>query len=145
MEKIRWVLTGLISAWAINQLWSFLAVILVLSGMGSSAGITPDRIEVLSSLNAIQLGMVAGNAFGYTIAAALIALRYKLVLPVYSIALVLDLGSWATYSTQFEYEQLLNANMTLLDWFINLVLLLVLFGLIILNRSSIMRPVRTAS
>jgi hypothetical protein len=142
LEKVRWVIAGLMSVWAVNQLWSLLLVILVVTDLGPRFGITPDRIEIMNSLNPVQIVMVAGNAIGYAVAAILVGLRSKRALPVYSVALVLDLGSWATYSTQFEYEQLLNSNMTLLDWLINLVLLLVLFGLIILNRSSVMRPLR---
>jgi hypothetical protein len=132
MNILRWALTGLIALWALNQLRSLFAVVAVMAGLGQEIGLDSNRIAVLDDLNPIQIGMIAGNAFGYSAAVVFLVLRSNLALPAYALALFLDLASWLSYSTHTAYDQLFDQNMNLLDWVTNIVLMGILFGVMLL-------------
>ena len=129
-ERIaRWSIFAGVSLWAANQLWMVVRVTAVLTGHGEALGLDPYRIELIEGLGLMETGTALASGLIYPVAAALIALRSRWCPHVYAVALLLDLGSWLSYSMNFAYDQLAQAAF---DWAINAGLLIAMLGLLVL-------------
>ncbi len=135
----RWIIVAGVAYWAAMQAQYLLHSILVLTGQEALLDLDRSYVEVIRGLNPVELTASMLNPPLYVAAAILIALRRPSCLPVYFAALVLDLGSWLSYSMNAAYDQLDQANY---DWLINAGLLIGLTGLLVLRQRGHFRQDR---
>jgi len=130
---LRWLMLLAIAGWGSVQATSAITIFLVMLGQGTTIGLDPNRIVVLSSLQAWEVGAALVNATAYWASVVGLFLRRMWAFYAYCLAVFVDLAVWLSYSTNPSYDQIAGGQNVWLDWLVNIILLSGILGFIFLR------------
>ncbi len=130
---LRWFMLLAIAGWASVQATSAITIFLVMSGQGTTIGLDPNRIVVLTALHTWEIAAAYINAAAYWAAVIGLYLRRKWAFYAYGVAVFVDLAVWLSYSADPSYDQIAGGQNVWLDWLVNIALLSGILGFIFLH------------